>query len=77
MDAITKFTQGTSLETFVEDQRTIFAVVRAIEIIGEATRNIPESIREKYRDVPWKKMAAMRNKLIHGYFGVGEAILWG
>jgi uncharacterized protein with HEPN domain len=51
-------------------------VVRAIEIIGEAAKNVPEQVRKKYPDVPWKQMAGMRDKLIHEYFGVDLEILW-
>jgi uncharacterized protein with HEPN domain len=62
--------------TFSTDRRTNLAVVRALEIIGEATRHVPKSIRRRYPDVPWQDMAAMRNKLIHEYFGVDLEVLW-
>jgi uncharacterized protein with HEPN domain len=61
--------------TFSTDRRTNLAVVRALEIIGEATRHVPKSIRRRYPDVPWQDMAAMRNKLIHEYFGVDLEVL--
>ena len=63
-------------EDFIKDKKTIYSVVRAIEIIGEAAKNVPEQVRKKYPDVPWKPMAGMRDKLIHGYFGVDLEILW-
>lgn len=74
--AIEEFIEGMSVEDFKQDRKTIFAVTRAIEIIGEAVKNIPESFRSKYRDIPWRAMAGMRDKLIHEYFGVDIEVLW-
>lgn len=54
----------------------MYAVVRCIEVIGEAAQKVPKSIREKYPSIPWTKMAGMRNKMIHEYFGVDVRILW-
>ena len=70
------FIEGMDFEEFIKDKKTVYSVVRAIEIIGEATKNVPEQIRTKYPDVPWKKMAGMRDRLVHGYFGVDHEILW-
>lgn len=71
------FIEGMDFEEFIKDKKTIYSVVRAIEIIGEATKNVPEQIKKKYPDVPWKKMAGMRDRLVHEYFGVDLEILWG
>jgi uncharacterized protein with HEPN domain len=60
----------------IGDQKTIYAVVRALEIIGEAVRKIPGSVRNRYPEIPWKNMAGMRDKLIHEYFGVNLRIVW-
>ena len=77
IEALEEFTQGISFETFSKDRKTIFAVTRSLEIIGEATKNLPKSLRDKYPNIPWKKMAAVRDKLAHGYFGIDLEILWG
>lgn len=52
------------------------AVVRRLEILGEASKNIPDSFQKKYPDVPWKKIVRMRDKLIHHYFGVDLKVTW-
>jgi len=51
-------------------------VIRSIEVIGEATKKLPRSLRSKYPSIPWKKMTGMRNKMIHEYFGIDLEILW-
>ncbi|OGB90773.1 hypothetical protein A2625_07000 [candidate division WOR-1 bacterium RIFCSPHIGHO2_01_FULL_53_15] len=73
---IDKFISEMSFDEFTHDKKTLNAVVRSIEIIGEATKKIPKSITAKYHNIPWKKMAGMRDKLIHEYFGVDVGILW-
>jgi uncharacterized protein with HEPN domain len=65
-----------SREDFQSDRKTIDAVVRNVEIIGEASSNIPESIRSKYPEIPWKKIVGVRNIVIHKYFGVDTDTLW-
>jgi uncharacterized protein with HEPN domain len=71
-----QFLEGLSYEEFIEDRKTISAVVRELEIAGEATKQLPVSIRKKYPDIPWSDMAGMRDKLIHFYFGVDMEIVW-
>ena len=71
-----EFIQDLSFETFISDKKTFNAVVRSIEVIGEATKSIPDSIRIRYPDIPWKEMAGMRDKLIHFYFGVDREAVW-
>ena len=61
---------------FAQDQKTIYAVVRAFQIIGEAAKMVPPSVRKRHAKIPWKQMAGMRDKLIHEYFGVNHQVLW-
>jgi len=73
---IEKFTQGMNYRAFVNDEKTVFAVLRAFEIIGEAAKNVSRSIKTKYANVPWREMTGIRNKLIHEYFGVIYQVIW-
>ena len=75
-DAIAGYVQGLSYEEFAGDRKTVDAVVRNLEVIGEAARHVPETERERFPDLPWSDMADMRNVLIHEYFGVDLTILW-
>jgi uncharacterized protein with HEPN domain len=65
-----EFVDDMDSENLSDDDKTGYAVIRALEVVGEAARRIPESFREKHPDIPWSEMAGMRNKLIHDYFGV-------
>jgi uncharacterized protein with HEPN domain len=73
---IENFVAGMNYEDFKEDRKTINATVRSIEIIGEASKKIFDSLKSKFPAIPWKEMVGMRNKLIHEYFGVDIDILW-
>lgn len=73
---IEDYVRGLNFESFTKDQKTIDAVVRNLEIIGEAAKNIPESFSEKHAELPWREMMSTRNKVIHEYFGVDNNILW-
>ncbi len=70
IDEVEAFIDDLTYDEFVKDKKTLNAVVRSIEVIGEATKNIPEGLRAKYKEMPWREMAGMRDKLIHGYFGI-------
>lgn len=79
LDAIEKieeFVSGMSYQEFIEDDKTMSAVIRKFEIIGEATKNLPDEIKEKYTELPWKEMAGMRDRLIHAYFGIDTKLVW-
>jgi uncharacterized protein with HEPN domain len=76
MERIKKYTTGMSYETFLQDTKTQDAVVRNIEIIGEAAKNLSTNFRKKYMQMDCKKIAGMRDKIIHFYFGVKWDIVW-
>jgi uncharacterized protein with HEPN domain len=71
-----EFAQGLDFDTFSRDRRTINVVVRSLEVMGEAAKRIPAMIRNKYPEIPWKRIAGMRDKLIHEYSGVDLEIVW-
>ncbi|MDE0482269.1 MAG: DUF86 domain-containing protein [Candidatus Poribacteria bacterium] len=76
MITVQEFIKEMDFEMFLEDDKTTSAVVRKLEVIGEAAKNLPDTIRQKYPEVPWKQMAGMRDKLIHAYFGVDYTLVW-
>ena len=70
------FIQDVDWQAFKKDEKTQFAVVRALEIMGEAAKKVPEPLRQRFPDVPWKNLAGMRDKLIHDYFGISLEVVW-
>jgi len=72
----TRFVAGLSYEQFRDNDEKVYAVIRALEVIGEAVKHIPASLRRRYPQIPWKDIAGMRDKLIHGYFGINLKHVW-
>jgi uncharacterized protein with HEPN domain len=70
------FVQGMDYDAFCTDDKAVYAVIRAFEIIGEAARQIPEDVRQANPKIQWREIAAMRNKLTHEYFGVNTKVIW-
>lgn len=73
---IEKYVKGLTLEKLKKDSLTVDAVVRNLEIIGEAAKGIPVSVKDKYPDIEWKKIAGLRDILVHEYFGIDLEVLW-
>ena len=76
MDKAEAFIGSMDFHAFRKDDKTIFAVIRSLEIIGEAAKKIPFPIRRRYVAIPWKNLTGMRDKLIHDYSGISVDILW-
>lgn len=73
---IEEFTQDMSFDEFINDDKTTSAVIRKIEIIGEAVKQLPKEVRERFPEIPWSAMAKTRDKIIHFYHGVDYEIIW-
>jgi uncharacterized protein with HEPN domain len=73
---IRRFIAGMTFETFVADERTRDAVIRNIEVIGEAAKNLPDDVIAKAPEVEWRKIRGMRNVLAHGYFALEATVVW-
>ncbi|MFQ5433222.1 MAG: DUF86 domain-containing protein, partial [Nitrospinota bacterium] len=77
IDKISKYIGNYAYEDFINDQKTVDAVIRNIEIIGEASTKCSNKLKKKYGGIPWQKMVSARNKMIHDYMGVMTDIIWG
>lgn len=76
IDRVFEYVEGLDYNSFLNDQKTQDAVARNIEIIGEASRALPEEFREKADSIPWKDIVGMRNIVIHEYFGILPDVVW-
>ena len=76
MERISKYIHGFSFLEFNQDQKTIDAVIRNFEVIGEASKNLSKEFKMNYPDIPWTEMYLLRNKISHEYFGVDTEIIW-
>jgi len=73
---IKEYTNGLSFDQFLEDDKTIDAVIRNLEIIGEAANRIPNSFKEEHQDIDWYRIRGLRNRIVHEYFGVDLGVVW-
>ena len=76
MKRVAEYIHGLNFSEFKKDYKTVDAVIRNFEIIGEAAKNVPKEIKNKFPDVPWEEMYLLRNKVTHEYFGVDYEIIW-
>ena len=76
MRRIVAYTAGSSYEKFLEDSKTQDAVIRNLQVIGEAVKKLSVSLRQTHCDVPWREMAGMRDKIVHDYFGINYDVVW-
>jgi len=73
---ILDYTRDLSFENFITDSKTIDAVIRNFEIIGEAANRLPEEFKEKYPSIDWHRIRGFRNRIVHDYFGIDFSIVW-
>jgi uncharacterized protein with HEPN domain len=75
-EKVLRYTEGMNFENFVADDRTFDAVIRNLQIIGEAVKNIPDDVRELNPEIEWRKIAGLRDILAHAYFQIEDEIIW-
>ncbi len=76
MARVQEYIQGLDFQNFKWDYKTVDAVIRNFEIIGEASKNLPQKLKNKYTHIPWEEMYSLRNRISHEYFGIDYEILW-
>lgn len=76
INRISEYLDGYNFNDFKKEYKTVDAVIRNFEVIGEAAKNLPKDIKEKYPEVPWAEMYLLRNKVSHEYFGIDYEIIW-
>lgn len=75
-EKILRYTDGYSLETFMLDEKTMDAVIRNFEVIGEAANRLSEAFKETQADIDWQRIRGFRNRIVHDYFGIDYEIVW-
>lgn len=70
------FVENMTFQEFVNDEKTFLAVTRALEIIGEALKNVPDDLKSKFQHIPWREIIGFRNTVAHAYFGIDAKIVW-
>lgn len=73
---ILSYTSGMSFDDFISDDKTIDAVVRNFEIIGEAANRVPDDFKSDHPEIEWRRMTGLRNRIVHEYFGINYATVW-
>lgn len=76
IDRIARYTRGLDHGAFVDDEKTIDAVVRSFEVIGEAARRLPPEFKARHSEIPWHQIAGLRNRIVHEYFDVDLGLVW-
>lgn len=77
LERISAYIHGMDAENFLNDQKTIDAVTRNLEIVGEAARQMDDEARKLYPDIPWPRIVGLRHRIVHDYFGVDTSLIWG
>lgn len=76
IERILNYTVGYDWDSYLRDRKTQDAVIRNLEVIGEATKNLSDEFRAQYPEIPWRDMVGTRNRLMHHYFGINQEIVW-
>ena len=76
IDRIARYTRGLDHDAFVDDDKTVDAVVRSFEVIGEAARRLPSEFKASHAEIPWHQIAGLRNRIVHEYFDVDVDLVW-
>lgn len=76
-ERVTAYTAGMGQAEFLSDRRTYDATLRNLELVGEAATRIPEAVRDSHADIPWRDIIGARNRIIHGYLGIDDDLIWG
>lgn len=73
---VEQFTDGINYNDFINDEKTLYAVRTALQIIGEASAKIPKNIRDQHQEIPWRQIISFRNRIVHEYFGIDVKLVW-